>query len=56
MIGLIVVLLTFFWGGEQVSMGILGNGCGTQGENYVELLQESGMTAGYYYTNWILCL
>ena len=56
MIGLIVVLLTFFWGGEQVSMGILGNGCGTQGENYVKLLQESGMTAGYHYTNWILCL
>ena len=22
MIGLIVVLLTFFWGGEQVSMGL----------------------------------
>ena len=26
---------------------ILGNVCGTQGQNYVELLQGSGMTAGY---------
>ena len=33
---------------------ILGIGCGIQGQNYIELLQESLMTAGYHYRNWIL--
>ena len=35
---------------------ILGNGCEIQRQNYVELLQEGGMTAAYHYTNWILFL
>ena len=38
-----------------INIRILGNGCGIQGQNYVELLQGSGMTAGYHYRNWILC-
>ena len=46
MIGLMMVLLTFFWDGEYGfnTMGvgtILGNGCGMQGQNYVPLLQGS---------------
>ena len=44
MIGLMVLLLTFFWAGEYgfstVGVGvILGNGCRIQGQNYVALLQ-----------------
>ena len=34
----------------------MGNGCKIQGQNYVELPQGVGITAGYYYTNWILCI
>ena len=54
-----VVLLTFFGDGEYgfstVGVGaILGNGCGIQGKNYVELLQGSEMTAGFHNMNWIL--
>ena len=63
MIGLMVVLLTFFFGGgdeygfSNVGVGvILGNGCGIQGQNYVTLLQGSKMTAGFHYRNWILCI
>ena len=44
MIGLIVVLLTFFWDSEgdfsTVGVVILGNRCGIQGQNYVALLQH----------------
>ena len=36
-------------------LGILGNGFGIQGQNYVKLLQGSEMTAGYHYSNLILC-
>ena len=35
--------------------GILGNGRGIPGQNYIKLLQGSGITAGYHYRNWILC-
>ena len=49
MIGLMVVLLTFFWGDEQVSMVLVpwelmlfwGMGMEIKRENYVELLQGS---------------
>ena len=34
---------------------VLGNECGIQEQNYVELLQRSEMTAGYHYKNWELC-
>ena len=55
MIGLMVVLLTFFrgwWTGEYgfSNLGvdaILGNGCGIQGQNYAELLQGCEMTAEF---------
>ena len=51
-----------FWGWGAGEYGfstlgvdvILGNGSGIQEQNYVELLQGSGMTAGYHYRNWIL--
>ena len=33
---------------------ILGNGNGIQGENYVELLQGSEVTAGFHCRNWLL--
>ena len=55
MIGLVMmVLLTFFWDGEYgfstVAVGaILGNGYGIQGQNYVALLQGSGITAGFHH-------
>ena len=39
-----------------VADDILGNGCEIQGQNYAKLLQGNGMTAGYHYTNWILCV
>ena len=44
-----------FWDGEHgfssVRVGaILWNGCGIQ-----RLLQESEMTAGFHFRNWILC-
>ena len=53
MIKLMVVLLTFFgvgdYGFSNVGVGaILGNGCATQGQNYVTLLQGSEMTAGFH--------
>ena len=38
------------------SLRILGDGCKIQGQHYVELLQGSGMTAGYHYSHWILCI
>ena len=49
MIGLMVVLLTFFWNGEchfsTVGVGVtLGNRCGIQGQNYVPSLQGSKVT------------
>ena len=51
MIGLMVILLTFFGGGEyvfsNVRVAILINGCGIQGQNYGTLLQGSEMTAGF---------
>ena len=61
MIGLMVILLTFFGGGEyafsNVRVGaILINGCGIQGQNYGTLLQGSEMTAGFHYKNWIFCI
>ena len=55
MIGLVMmVLLTFFWDGQYgfstVAVGaILGNGYGIQGQNYVSLLQGSGITAGFHH-------
>ena len=33
---------------------ILGNGYGIHAQNYVALLQESEITAGFCYRNWIL--
>ena len=59
MIGLMVVLLTYFWdveyGFSTVRVGsILGNGFGIQEQNYVALLQGSEVTAGFHYKNWIL--
>ena len=60
MIGLMVILLTFFGGGEyvfsNVRVAILINGCGIQGQNYGTLLQGSEMTAGFHYKNWIFCI
>ena len=52
MIGLVVVLLTFFCDGEcgfsTVGVGgILGNGCRIQGQNYVALLQGSKAIGGF---------
>ena len=59
MIGLMVVLLSFFGGGEHgfsnVGVGaILGNVCGIQGQNYVTLPQGSEGTAGHHYRKLIL--
>ena len=34
----------------------LGNGCGIQEKNYVELLQESGITSGSFATGIAFCL
>ena len=52
MIGLIacLCLLAFFWCGEYgfstVGVGvILRDGCGTRGQNFLELLQKSEMEA-----------
>ena len=39
-----------------VVRAFLGNACGIQGENYITLLQENGMTTGFHYRNWILCI
>ena len=33
---------------------ILGNGCGTQGQNYVALFAKSKNSAVFHYRNWIL--
>ena len=30
---------------------VLANGCGIQGQNYVVLIQENEMTAGFHYMN-----
>ena len=65
MIGLIAwsCLLTFFWFGEYgfstVGVGvILRDGCGIQGRNFIELLQESewqqGVTAGIGLSVYVL--
>ena len=48
-IGLTVVLLTFFWNGEcgfsTAGVGVTqGNRCGIQGQNYVPSLQGSKVT------------
>ena len=59
-LGLMVVLLTFL--SCIVSMVlvlcefgvILGDGYGIEGQNYVALLQGSGMPAGFYSRNLIL--
>ena len=61
MIGLMVVLLSFFGGGEygfsNVGVGaILGHVCGIQGQNYVTLPQGSEGTAGRHYRELILCI
>ena len=59
MIGLMVVLLSFFGGREygfsNVGVGaILGHVCGIQGQNYVTLPQGSEGTAGHHYRKLIL--
>ena len=51
MIGLMVVLLTFFWMVSMVLLlwgvgAILGDGNGVQVQNYIALLQRSEMSAG----------
>ena len=56
-----VDVLLVWWAGEYgfSALGvdaILGNGCGIKDQNYVELLLGSGMTAGYHYKNYILCV
>ena len=61
MIGLMVILLTFFGDGEygfsNVRVAaILRNGYEIQGQNYVTLLQGSEMTAGFHYRNLIFCI
>ena len=57
MIGLIVVLLACFGGGDGFSTVVVGlilwNGCGIQGQNFLELLQENEMPAGCHCRNWI---
>ena len=59
MIGLMVVLLMFFWMESMVLLlwgvdAILGNGYGIRGQNYVALLQGSEMSAGFHYRSLIL--
>ena len=61
MIGLMMVLLTFFGGGDYDFnnvrvVAILRNKCGTQGQNYVTSFWGREMTAGFHYRNWILCI
>ena len=56
MIGLMVVLLTYFWDGEygfstMVDDAILGSWCGIQGQNHVALFQGSEATAGFFYSS-----
>ena len=56
MIGLMVVLLTVLRYGEYGFsivgvVAVLANGCGIQGQNYVVLIQENEMTAGFHYMN-----
>ena len=60
MIGLIawLCLLALFWCGEYgfSTVGvdvILRDGCGIQGRNFLEFLQESEMAAGCHCRNWI---
>ena len=48
-----------FWGGEYgfSALGVdavPGNGCGIQGQSYVELLRGSETIAEYLYGNWVL--
>ena len=53
--GSIDVFLDGDYGFSTVRVGaILGNGRGTQGQNYVVLLQGSEMTVGFHYRNWNL--
>ena len=54
MIGLMVVLLTFFWMESMVLLlwvvdAILGDRYEIYGQNYVALLQGSEMSAGFHY-------
>ena len=70
MIGVMVVLLTFFyawygfssmgvgwgWGGVGWGSAILGNGYGVQGQNYVVLLQGSEVPAGFHNRKLILAM
>ena len=61
MIGLMLVLLTVLGYGEYGFstvgvVAVLANGCRIQGQNYVVLIQENEMTAGFHYMNWILCI
>ena len=54
MIGLKVVLLTFFWMESMVLPlwvvdAILGDGYEIYGQNYVALLQGSEMSVGFHY-------
>ena len=58
MIGIMVVLLTFFDYGEYCFSTVrvvvtLGNACRIQGQNYAVLLQGSDVT-GFHYNDWIL--
>ena len=59
MIGLMIVLLTLFWIVSMVLVlwgvdGILWNGHGTSGQDYVVSLQESEISAEYHYKGLIL--
>ena len=64
MIGVMVVLLTFFYawyGFSCMGVGgggsaILGNGYGVQGQNYVVLLQGSEVPAGFHNRKLILAM
>ena len=56
MIGLMLVLLTVLGYGEYGFstvgvVAVLANECGIQGQNYVVLIQENEMTAGFHYMN-----
>ena len=58
--GLMVVLLMFHSCMTSIVSvlwevgAILGNGCGIQGQNYVALLQGSGIPAGFHSRNLVL--
>ena len=58
---MVVLAGVFFGGGEygfstvEVSV-ILQNGCGIQGPDFLDFLQESEMEVGYRCRNWTLCV